>query len=337
MKKIKLTSCFLLLTLVSISLVSCSDDGDNNNAKPIIENGTSVSITNTFQGGVGPAFTDGAEVPIEAFFPDADPAALSGTAIVEDGVEFPSYLLGLYDVDINKNSIDFKMTAEEGDATYANFFRTIEAGSFDRYYLNFDKAHNVKSFSSSDASLNLRIDSDNVLVVQIGEGFVFQPGASFSITLSEDLPTTPQILNGESIAIRNTFQGIEITDGVEERIEDLFGAPAGSLEATTTVVNGVEFPAYLLGLYDIDVNENSIEYTLVAQADDPNYGSLFRTIEAGSFDRYYITLGLEHNVESFTSSDPAVNLRIDSDTILVVEIGEGFVFEPGASFTITLN
>ncbi|MDO6473283.1 hypothetical protein [Maribacter sp. 1_MG-2023] len=336
MKNIKLKSYCLFLITIAASLASCNND-DDNKSMPIIEKGTGVTIKNTFQGGVGPAFTDGAEVPIEAFFPDADPALLSSSGTVEDGVEFPAFLLGLYDVDITRNSIDFKLVAEEGDPTYGDFFRTIEAGTFDRYYLTFDKAHNVKSFSSSDASVNLRIDSDNVLVVQIGEGFVFQPGASFSITLSEDLPTTPQILNGESIAIRNTFQGIEITDGVEEKIEDLFGAPAGSLEATATVIEGVEFPAYLLGLYDIDVDENSIEYTLVAQADDPNYGSLFRTIEAGSFDRYYITFGLEHNVESFTSSDTAVNLRVDSDTILVVEIGEGFVFEPGASFTITLN
>lgn len=329
---------YLLLAIIAVTFASCNDDDDNDNITDfVIENGTSISINNTFQGGAGPAFTDGAEIPIETFFADADPAALAGAATVEDAVEFPSYLLGLYDVDIDENSISYNMVAQEGDATYGDLFRTIEAGSFDRYYLTFDKPHNVKSFSSTDPSVNLRIDSNNVLVVQIGEGFVFQPGASFTITLSEDEPATAQILNGESVHVRNTFQGIAITDGVEEKIEDLFGAPAGSLEATTTVVEGVEFPAYLLGLYDIDVDGNSITYTLVAEVDDVSYGSLFRTIEAGSFDRYYLTFDLDHNVESFTSSDAAVNLRIDSDNVLVIEIGEGFVFQPGATFTITLK
>lgn len=339
MKNYKYNTLFFALTIAAISLVSCSNDDDNLDitANSVIETGTGVAIKNTFQGGVGPAFTDGAEVPIEVFFPDADPTALSATATIEDDVEFPSYLLGLYDVDIDENSINFQMTAQTGDATYGGFFRTIEAGSFDRYYLTFDEPHNVKSFTSSDAAVNLRIDSDNVLVVQIGEGFVFQPGASFSITVSEKEPITPQVLNGETVHVRNTFQGTEITDGIEEKIEDLFGAPAESLEASTTIVEGVEFPSYLLGLYDIDIEGNSIEYTLVAQADDANYGPLFRTIEAGSFDRYYLTFDVDHNVKSFTSSDAAVNLRIDSDNVLVVEIGEGFVFQPGASFTINLE
>ncbi len=153
----------------------------------------------------------------------------------------------------------------------------------------------------------------------------------------DDNTSTPQIANGESVHIRNTFQGINITGGEEQKIEDLFMAPAASLEATATISDGVEFPAYLLNLYDIDVEENSISYTLVAEANDPNYGTLFRTIEAGSFDRYYLTFDTAHNVKSFTTTDEAVNLRIDSDKVLVVEIGEGFVFQPGVTFTINLQ
>lgn len=153
----------------------------------------------------------------------------------------------------------------------------------------------------------------------------------------DDDKPTPPIVNGSGVDIRNTFQGTQITNGIEEKIEDLFQVSAGSLEATATVVEAVEFPAYLLGLYDIDIDENSINFKLVAQADDPTYGNLFRTIEAGSTDRYYMTFANNHNVKSFTSSDPAVNLRTDSDKILVVEIGEGFVFQPGATFTISLK
>jgi hypothetical protein len=90
-------------------------------------------------------------------------------------------------------------------------------------------------------------------------------------------------------------------------------------------------------LYDIDIDENSISFELVAAADDPTYSAFFRTLEANTTDRYYLTFEDAQNVESFTSDNTSVNLRIDSDRILVVEIGEGFSFNPRSKFTISLN
>ena len=184
MKTLKIKTLFFALSIAATTLISCNKDDDNGLA-PIIVEGTTVTVTNTFEGGAGgPASTGGAEVPIEQFFTFAKPETLTAKASVAEAVEFPAYLLGLYDIDVDTNSIDFKMFAKTGDATYGNFFRTIEAGSFDRYYLTFDKAHNVKGFTSSNPSVKLRIDSANVLVVEIGQGFVFQPGAAFTITLN---------------------------------------------------------------------------------------------------------------------------------------------------------
>ena len=60
----------------------------------------------------------------------------------------------------------------------------LEADTFDRYYLTFDEAQNVNGFTSSNANLNLRIDSANVLVIVIGEGYDFNPDQSFTITLN---------------------------------------------------------------------------------------------------------------------------------------------------------
>lgn len=159
---------------------------------------------------------------------------------------------------------------------------------------------------------------------------------SFSSCDDDDGVALP-ISFGSSVTVTNTFQGTAITNGVEQAIEDLFQVPAGSLAATATVGEAVEFPAYLLGLYDIDIDESSISFELVAQAGDPTYGDLFRTLEAGTTDRYYLTFGEAQNVNGFSSDNAAVTLRIDADDVLVVEIGEGFDFSPGASFTITLN
>lgn len=152
----------------------------------------------------------------------------------------------------------------------------------------------------------------------------------------DDATTTP-IESGVSLTVTNTFTGIAQTNSVETTIEDFFGQPAGSLAATGTVSEAVEFPAYLLGLYDIDIDENSISFELVAAIDDPTYMDFFRTLEAGTTDRYYLTFDEAQNVSGFTSSNSSVNLRIDSDKVIVVEISEGFNFNPGSSFTITLN
>lgn len=152
---------------------------------------------------------------------------------------------------------------------------------------------------------------------------------------SDDNKTTPITL-GTNVKVTNTFQGA-MTNNVETAIETVFNAPKGSLEATAKLSESVEFPAYLLGLYDIDINQSTINFKLVAKAGDATYGNFFRVLEAGSTDRYYFTFDSAQNVKSVTSSDPAVKLRMDSSTVLVVEIGEGFNFNPGANFTITLK
>lgn len=166
-------------------------------------------------------------------------------------------------------------------------------------------------------------------------GLLCMIATSISCNRHRNLPFA--ILFGSDVTVTNTFESIAFTNGVETPIETLFQVPAGSLAATATVRPPVEFSAYLLGLYDIDIDKKDITFTVVAASDDPTYGSLFRILEPGTVDRYYLTFDRPQNVNSFSSSDPAVNLRIDSNYVLVVEIGEGFDFQPGATFTISLN
>lgn len=152
----------------------------------------------------------------------------------------------------------------------------------------------------------------------------------------KDENETP-ITFGSNVTVTNTFQATAFTMDAELAIEDLFQVPAGSLAATANLSSAVEFSGYLLNLYDIDIDENSIRFEVVAQSDDPTYGDLFRVLEANTFDRYYFTFDNAQKVNGFASSNSSVNLRIDTDNILVVEIGEGYDFRTGQSFTITLN
>lgn len=156
---------------------------------------------------------------------------------------------------------------------------------------------------------------------------------TFSGCGGKDVP----IASGSSVTVTNTFQSTAFTMDAELAVEDLFMQPAGSLAATATVGDGLEFGNYLLNLYDIDIDKNTISFTCVAEQDDPTYGTLFRVLEPATFDRYYFTFTKAQNVSGGSSSNASVNLRVDSDNVIVVEIGEGYDFKPGQNFTINLN
>ena len=151
----------------------------------------------------------------------------------------------------------------------------------------------------------------------------------------------PTFLNSE-VEISNTLEtaadpSMGGTGGVETPIETILGLPAGTFIISVAVDDGIEFNDYLDGLYDIDLSENQISYNLVAPADHPIYSNFFRTIEANTFDRYYFKFSSNHNISSSNSNNSSVSLIIISDDEILIEIGEGFNFNPGSSFNITLN
>ena len=147
---------------------------------------------------------------------------------------------------------------------------------------------------------------------------------------------TPLIPQGANVTVNNTFQASAFNINDETDFAVISGMQAGAFAADATVSGAVEFSAYI-GLYDIDISETSISFDIIAEADDPNFGDLFRVLEAGTYDRYYFTFDEAHNVSGFSSSNPSVNLRIDAENVLVVEIGEGYDFNPEQAFTITLQ
>jgi len=149
---------------------------------------------------------------------------------------------------------------------------------------------------------------------------------------------------GVEITMRNTLQ----EGGPEAAYPTLFGLADDAYDEIGTLsFSASEFPTALAqpdspagnisGLYDIDLNADSINYTMLPSADDPFWSNVFSVFPAGKFDRYYFTFSEPHGITGSTSSDSAVSLRIDSETTIVVEIAEGYDMNPPMSFSISLE
>jgi len=149
---------------------------------------------------------------------------------------------------------------------------------------------------------------------------------------------------GVTITLRNTLQ----EGGPEGTFPALFGLPDDAYDETGTMSFAAsEFPTALAqpgspagdisGLYDIDLSANSISYTLLPSTDDPFWSNVFGVFPAGKFDRYYLTFSEPHGITNSTSTNSSVNLRIDSETVVVVEIAEGYDMNPPMSFSIRLE
>lgn len=180
------TTVLALITLISIT--SCKDD-DNAPATPLNE-GVTITMRNTLQD------PGEEEATYASLFGQADDTYDEFASLSNTIEEFPTALAqsgtpvgdisGLYKIDLTENSISFTVIPELTDPFWGGFaeiFGVIPAGKTDRYYLTFSEAHNVTGFTTNGTGVNLRIDSSNVIVVEIGAGFDVQPDASFSITL----------------------------------------------------------------------------------------------------------------------------------------------------------
>lgn len=147
---------------------------------------------------------------------------------------------------------------------------------------------------------------------------------------------------GASVTLRNTLQD---PGEPETAFPALFGQPVDAFDEFGTVsATAAEFPTALAqpgtpvgditGLYEIDMTGNSINFTMLPAADDPFWVNVFGEFPAGKFDRYYFTFSEPHGIEGFTSTNSSVALRVDSPTVVVVEISEGYAMAPPLSFTI---
>ncbi|MEM7271454.1 MAG: nuclear transport factor 2 family protein [Actinomycetota bacterium] len=146
------------------------------------------------------------------------------------------------------------------------------------------------------------------------------------------------------VTLRNTLQD---PGQPEVTYPSLFGEADDAFdEFATYSASAVEFPTALAqdgtaagdlnGLYRIDLGEGSIAFEVIAAADDPFWMNVFGLFPEGKVDRYYFTFDQPHGVTGFTSDNPDLNVRVDSDTVLVVELTAGYDLQSGVSFTVEL-
>jgi len=178
----------LFTTALSVAVLSACSSGDNNDdnvVEDLLSEGTNITLRNTLEEG-------GIEVSYPSLFGQMDDAFDEMGTLSYSEAEFPTALAqpdvaggisGLYEIDLNANSIDFTLLPAADDPFWVNVFEVFPAGKFDRYYLTFSEPHNITSGTSSNSSVSLRIDSNTVVVVQIAEGYDMNPPMSFNISL----------------------------------------------------------------------------------------------------------------------------------------------------------
>ena len=157
----------------------------------------------------------------------------------------------------------------------------------------------------------------------------------------------PPLAEGTDITLRNTLQD---AGEAEVTYASLFGQADAAFDEFATLSNSVsEFPTALSqnpasgapfdisGLYDIDFTENSIHFAVLPDETDPFWAGVFGLFPAGKVDRYYFTFSEPHNISGFSSDNSSLNVRIDSETVIVVELSEGYNLQPNVSFSVSLN
>ncbi len=153
------------------------------------------------------------------------------------------------------------------------------------------------------------------------------------------------LAEGTDVTLRNTLQD---PGEPEATYASLFGQPDDAFDEFGAVSNSdVEFPTALAqagtpvgdinGLYSIDFTENTINFEVVAAADDPFWTNVFGLFPDGKFDRYYFTFAEPHGITGFTSDNPNLNVRIDSDTVIVVEFSGGYDLQSGVTSSVELS
>jgi len=178
----------LVLTLIGLmSLSSCGDD-DDDNVKPLKE-GVEITLRNTLQD------PNEDEVTYASILGAADDAYDENATLSNTTTEFATALAqngtplgdisGLYSINFTETTIEFSVLPDSSDAFWSRVYGLFPTGKFDRYYFTFSEAHNIAGFTSDNSSLNVRIDSDKVIVVELTAGYDLQPGVSFTVNLNK--------------------------------------------------------------------------------------------------------------------------------------------------------
>lgn len=177
MKAIKLSVLALSMFFGTAILTSCDDEEDTVEQAVInpIELGAQVLVNNTIELAVY-------SVPETPFVAVGD----STPVYVVEGVDFTIFS---YEVDVTETSVTFSIPDDAVSNPDAPF-RIIEDGTYDRYYFTFTPAQNITSATADVTGLSTYvIDGDEFapeaqLLIEIGPGFNFDAGISFTVELN---------------------------------------------------------------------------------------------------------------------------------------------------------
>ncbi len=169
----------------------------------------------------------------------------------------------------------------------------------------------------------------------------------FSACSDNDNESLNPLQEGANITLRNTLEEPGETEttypslfGQADDAWDESGVLSNStVEFATALAQGTESgaPFEISGLYEIDFTENSISFKVLPALDDPFWSMVFGEFPQGKFDRYYFTFSEPHNISGFSSDNSNLNVRIDSETVIAVELTEGYSLQPDVSFIVELN
>lgn len=177
---------FLLIAIASVTMFSCGGDDDVDETFSLSE-GIEITLRNTLQ---DPGEAEGSYPSLFGLADNAfDEFAISSYsqieftgALAQTDTPFGD-INGLYEIDFTSNSISFTLLPDNTDPFWPMQFGVFPEGKFDRYYFTLSEAHNITESTSSDSNVRLRIDSDNVIVVELSGGYDFNPGKTFTIDL----------------------------------------------------------------------------------------------------------------------------------------------------------
>ncbi len=126
-----------------------------------------MTIANTFQGQAPPpAGTGGAELAIERLV-GVSAGSLTGRATDGPGVEFEGFI-GPWNIDLTDDSVSFISVTGRAKPPFPGFFRVFEPGTFDRYYIAFDKPVEAEEITVCRQFVTAEFSSATQLVVTIG-------------------------------------------------------------------------------------------------------------------------------------------------------------------------
>ncbi len=231
---------------------------------------------------------------------------------------------GYANLDIGENIITYKVSDNCYNSTSCSVVYTVKDLNEPVAVCELDKvvsiSTNTNTLVPAEVFDNGSYDDCNLAKIEVARmNNVCEPGVQF----------------GTRVYIDNTYQSIHETNGQELPVEDIYEYDESQVHLDASVTPNNEFEGYL-GKYNIDVSENNIFFSSIANDTNEPYPGYIRTLDYGSHDRYYFTFDEAHGIKNVSADNPYVTVSILSNTEILVELAEGY-YTGDHGFTVLLD